>query len=101
MNVLIYFSEERRQELVLGSVGCLPSILGVLAIGNVDNNRSKKSRRAFRRPNQRRMDVGPYDFTILATVTLFDPIATLRTNHDLIRTLSRRRAIVLVGYIAP
>src|SRR6202040_4232678 len=70
-----------------------------LAIGDVDGHYAKESRRAIRRGNEKRIHVGPYDLTVPATVTLFNPIASIRTSGDVINERSRRCPIVLVSNI--
>src|SRR5215472_1870786 len=52
-----------------------------------------------RRTNDKCIDVGPNDLAVLATVTLFNPIATLRTSDDLVNMLSQPFPIVLVSNI--
>ena len=85
---------------------CPPALFGraqrrfrPLAIGDVDSHSANESGRAIRRGNEKRIDVGPHDLTILATETLFYPMAALRTGDELVNTRQHCRPIILVGNI--
>jgi hypothetical protein len=60
------------------------SFLGVFAIGNIYNHRSKESWGAIRLANDERSNVSPNDLPVLAKVTLFKLIETPRTSDDAI-----------------
>src|SRR6202008_2584036 len=64
--------------------------------GNVDSHYGKKRRRGICRGHHRRADVGPYGCTVLASITLLEPIAGLLTSDDATEESSRLCPIVLV-----
>src|SRR6516162_11275183 len=68
----------------------------MFAIGDVDGHHGKKGRRRVRRGYQRGADVRPYDCTVLASITFFEPIAALRTSDEATEKSTRLGLIVLM-----
>src|SRR5271169_1899498 len=67
-----YAVGQRLEHLVQISLAPPQGVFGSLAIGDIDDDRSKRSRCAFRRRNSERIDMGPYGLAILAPVTLLN-----------------------------
>src|SRR5262249_20232999 len=73
------------------------SRLGLFAVSDIDSHYGKESRGAIRRTNDKATDIGPDGPAVLATVALFNAIATPCTSDDLIHMLQQPGPIVLVG----